>query len=247
MKSEIVYELRRIRSLRSTWVISLLAVGQAVSFVSLFAWVGGMNRYEPQETTRFESLIGFILIPFFVVLVSVLAAQAFGHDYRHGTIRVTMSTFPRRGPFLVARTAVVLAAALLLSLIAILSTASVTELMHASTGGIDWNSVLTAGGKFLAIVVMYCVIVMSLTVIFRSMPIGLVTPMISFSFLEYIVVALTFRWEWVQSILPSVNAIAWASDDTSGWGATNASPLPMLVVTLAVALTAAWKFLKRDV
>ena len=247
MKSEIVYELRRIRSLRSTWVISALAVGQAVGFVSLFAWVGGMNRYEPQATTRFESLIGFILIPFFVVLVSVLAAQAFGHDYRHRPIRVTMSTFPRRAPFLAARTLIVSGVSVLLSLIAIGATSGITELMRSSTGGIDWNSVLTAGSKFLAIVVMYCVIVMSLTIIFRSMPIGLVAPMISFSFLEYLVVALTFKWEWVQSVLPSVNAIAWASDDTSGWGATNASPLPMLVLTVVLGVSASWKFLNRDV
>lgn len=247
MKSEIVYELRRIRSLRSTWVISALAVGQAVGFVSLFAWVGGMNRYEPQATTRFESLIGFILIPFFVVLVSVLAAQAFGHDYRHGTIRVTMSTFPRRAPLMTARVLVVLGATLSLSLLAIGSTSLITELMRSSTGGIDWGSVVTAGSKFLAVVLMYCIIVMSLTVIFRSMPIGLVTPMISFSFLEYIVAAMTYKWEWVQSILPSLNAISWTSTDSAGWGVTNASPLPMLVVTGVLGTVAAWKFLTRDV
>ena len=247
MKSELRYEFRRIRTLRSTWIIALLAIGQALGFVSLVAWVGGMNEYGTIEPTQFESLIGFILIPFFVVLVSVLAAQAFGHDYRHGTIRVTMSTFPRRGPFLAARVLLVLMVSVFLGLIAIAGTSLVTELLKATTGGIVWNSVLIAGSKFLAIMVMYCLIVMALTVLFRSMPIGLVVPMITFTFLEYIILAVTSRVEWISDVLPSVNAIAWATDSTSGWGRTDASPLPMLIVAVALSVAASWKFLKRDV
>lgn len=246
MMNELKYELIRMRTLRSTWIISALALLQALGFVTLFALVGRGQGYVPTEETRFESLIGFILVPFFVVLVSVVAAQAFGHDYRHGTIRVTLSTFPRRGRFLAARAGLVIAYAILWSVITIVAVTAAVELYQSSTGGINMDSVFEGGFKFTAVVAMYCSIVMSLTVLFRSMPIGLVTPMISFSFLEYLVLALTYEWDWVGKILPSTNAIGWASNPGFGWGGEGATPVPMLVIAVLLGAAATTKFIKAD-
>ncbi|MEN9711211.1 MAG: hypothetical protein RL441_1203 [Actinomycetota bacterium] len=246
MMNELKYELIRMRTLRSTWIISALAILQALGFVTLFALVGRGQNYVATEPTRFESMIGFILVPFFVVLVSVIAAQAFGHDYRHGTIRVTLSTFPRRGRFLTARAGLVIAYAVVWSLVTIAAVAAAVELYRSTTGGMNMDTVYVGAAKFTAVVVMYCIIVMSLTVLFRSMPIGLVAPMISFSFLEYIVLALTYDWDWVGRVLPSTNAIGWASTTDSGWGIEGATPLPMLVLAMILGAAATTKFLKAD-
>ncbi len=99
------YEWRRINSIRATWmltgtVLALAVVAGLGTFliraVPQLAAVGG----QPAPT-----LAGTVntYIPVAFLLLIVLGAQAFGHEYRYGTIRPTVQAFPRRWRLLAAK------------------------------------------------------------------------------------------------------------------------------------------------
>ncbi|MEY2635281.1 MAG: hypothetical protein RIS75_1221, partial [Actinomycetota bacterium] len=107
------YEWRRLSSIRSTWIITAISFAQAVGFIWLFAsftgtLLSGDGQAITPQPTDFRTIIPFIFLPFFPLIVSTLAGQAFGHDYRHGTIRLTLSNFPNRGQILLARVGLLL-------------------------------------------------------------------------------------------------------------------------------------------
>lgn len=99
----VAYEQRRIRSIRSTWVIFgvtlLLAAGIAAA-------VGALANIDPESGQRvgqgaMRDVLSAINNPIVLVPIAVLAAMAFGGEYRFGLIRQTLTLFPRRtGVFL---------------------------------------------------------------------------------------------------------------------------------------------------
>ena len=252
------YEWRRLRSIRSTWILTALAWAQAFGLVFLITVVAasvtrgqGMVNPESMPETSLASLVPFVLYPIFPVLLSTLSAQAFGHDYRHGTIRLTLSAFPRRWQILLARVFMVLFFSVLVVLVTIATVAGLVELRSSVTYGFEWSTAAGTTGKFLVFIVLYLLLVMAITILTRILALGIVLPMVSMVFLENIislVAQMKEEWHWVTNVLPTQNAVAWmtATDVDIVNVGSRGSLVPLSVLLVVLWAGAAWRFLGRD-
>jgi ABC-type transport system involved in multi-copper enzyme maturation permease subunit len=214
----LTYEWRRARTIRTTWVTALVALAAIVVFAYLSTLVvdPGMPL-DPGEALRFAGQN-----PLTLVLVASLGAMAFGHEYRYGTIRLTLTAFPkRRGVFFVK-----LLFTVLIPLIAVgLGLAGGYAVLSAlgQGGEVDWVSLLWNSGIWALTV---AVLAFTLTVITRNHPLGIVGPVL-LSILETVLIGLlSFRFEWLPKVLLFNSLNTWLTD---GEGAT-----------LALAVWAAW-------
>ena len=202
------YEWRRLSSIRSTWIITAIAFAQAVGFIWLFATftnsmavdAGGTLRPEP---TDLRTIIPFIFLPFFPLIVSTLAGQAFGHDYRHGTIRLTLSNFPNRGQILLARVGLLLGFVTALSVVTVAVCVGIVELYSSTTGGIEWSTFAETALKLWAYLLMYMIVCMAIVVVTRIMALGIVIPLVMVLIVENLMVLLgMWKADWLPWLKP---------------------------------------------
>ena len=94
----VAYENRRIRTIRSTWIILLITLVLAGALTAGFSAMANLDPATGERVGRgtLISVLAVLLSPIVLVPLSVMAAQSFGGEYRFGMIRLTLSTFPRR-------------------------------------------------------------------------------------------------------------------------------------------------------
>lgn len=251
------FEWRRLRTLRSTWILSTLAIGQAAGFTALLILaINAMQEFQNDGSspvpTKFSELMMFMFIPFFPVLLSGIAAQAFGHDYRHGTIRLSLSLFPRRNDLLAARILVLSLFQFVVVLLAIGAVIGIVELNSTVTGGISTVGLADGIAKLVSYLMVYLWIVISLSIITRIQALAFVIPMIASIIVENILWAITSQlpsWDWVERVLPYTNATNWITSNLSfaqGLDSDASSPLPLLVLWAVLAVWSTISFNKRD-
>lgn len=102
MISALRYESVRIRTVRSTWVLSVLALvlNGAIAFALAETLSGEVVTVEDYRTVLTG---GLAFTALFMALVGVFG---YGHEYRHGTIRVTLTAVPQRGRVFLAKAVV---------------------------------------------------------------------------------------------------------------------------------------------
>ncbi|MCZ4498944.1 MAG: hypothetical protein JWQ74_1497 [Marmoricola sp.] len=117
MRSALAYEWTRIRTLRSTWWLTGLALVLGVGISTLFSWA--IQHEFSLHGTSSEDLdqLGPILvtqlaatgqIPSVVcVILAILGIFAWGHEYRHGMIRASLTALSSRTAFWSAKFLVV--------------------------------------------------------------------------------------------------------------------------------------------
>ena len=111
MTAALKYEWRRITTLRSTWWLSGGALMAGVGLTFLVAWClrlssggditdgssqRGRSLIEIVETlmTQFSNFDPmFYLVAYIVAIVGIFS---WGHEYRHGMIRATLTAIPQR-------------------------------------------------------------------------------------------------------------------------------------------------------
>ncbi|HZA84694.1 MAG TPA: hypothetical protein VFC13_25000 [Actinomycetes bacterium] len=118
MTELLVFEWRRMRSLRVTWVLLGLVVGVAL-LADLAVGLGRFRQPIDAEGLVFQVVQRDLIVRWLVA--AAIGAQAFGHDFRYGTIRPTLLAFPRRGQLLAGK---VMAAALLSAAAALAASAA---------------------------------------------------------------------------------------------------------------------------
>ena len=108
MSDALRYEWVRLRTLRSTWWLTILSV-VASGALGLTA-LGGDKVFTDQDYAY--NLVGGPLA-IFVLLMSVLLGMigvfSLGHEYRYTTIRPTLGAIPRRSTLMAAKVLVVVA------------------------------------------------------------------------------------------------------------------------------------------
>ena len=100
MTELLVFEWRRMRSLRATWVLAALMVGFAL-LADLAAGLGRFKGPVDAEGLAVQVVQRDLIIRWLVA--AAIGAQGFGHDFRYGTIRSTLLAFPRTGQLLAGK------------------------------------------------------------------------------------------------------------------------------------------------
>jgi ABC-type transport system involved in multi-copper enzyme maturation permease subunit len=113
MRSALVYEWLRIRTIRSTWWLTVLAIVLGIGISTLFSWAihhdfstGGPRGDELDglgaavvtqlaATGEIPSVVCFVL--------AILGIFAWGHEYRHGMIRASLTALNSRPALWVAK------------------------------------------------------------------------------------------------------------------------------------------------
>lgn len=215
MISNLVYEWRRLWSVRATWIMTFvyLVIVGLLGAGPLFLGDGGFGS---QTWKGLYSTNANVLC---LVMLSVVASQFFGHEYRYGTIRLTLTEFPKRERVMLAKTIMLgiyvgistfLGWAVLGAIGALASEGSL------SSNGPGWN--LNGGEpselwQVLVFGFSYCLIAMSITIITRNLALGIVFPLLMTSIIEgLITVFANFakgKMDWIVEALPFANGNAW--------------------------------------
>jgi ABC-2 type transport system permease protein len=233
------FEWRRLRSLRGNWALPAGAVA--------FALVGDLTavgRPLDAEAAVFHLVQRDLALRW--LLAAAIGAQAFGHDFRDGTIRPTLLAFPRRGKLLAGRAA---AAALAATAVALLATAASFALLLAVArwdGGLFadprlWRSLalgaVTAGlVAALAVGVGALVRGAGLAVVLLALWAGVLEPLAAVALGGGAVALLPFL---------SMLQLAAYAGDALGVGATGPLSAAVFPLCLAVTLAAAAAALAR--
>jgi ABC-2 type transport system permease protein len=218
MSGQLTYEWRRARSIRTTWVTGLATI---VSVAAL-AWLVAQSVTPEQPATATELVLTSVIgNPLVIVLVASLGSMAFGHEYRYGTIRVTLTAFPRRTGVFFAKLATTVVLVLLVSALAVAAGyAAVRGSGVPIQEGSDWAGLLWQSAIYTASVAL---VAFGLTVVTRSHPLGIVGPLL-ITVLEAVLVAvsqprfaslgdwlpLSAMSSWLAGVEPARSAAVWA-------------------------------------
>lgn len=208
MSELLTFEWRRAKSIRTTWVTSVFAVLGVAFFAFIAAVAVTDEQGNPIGLPITDALqTAVITNPITIVLVSSLAAMAFGHEYRYGTIRLTLTAFTRRTGVFFAKLFITL---LIVLLVVALSVAAGYGVIAATgkgeTGDLTWASLAWHCAVF---GLTYAILAFSLTVITRSHPLGIVGPLLIFM-LEFILLPIIGgRYEWLPDLFPLTAMTNW--------------------------------------
>ncbi len=236
MSELLTFEWRRAKSIRTTWITSLFTVLGVAFFAFIAAVAITDENGNPIGLPVTDALQNSVITnPFFIVLISSLGAMAFGHEYRYGTIRLTLTAFTRRTGVFFAKLVMTIA---ILFIVTALSVAAGYAVIAASgkgeTGDLTWTALawhcavaaLTYGG-----------LAFTLTVITRSHPLGIVGPLLIFM-LEFILLPIIGgRYEWLPGLFPITAMTNWfdaADKATQGLGVWVAWMLGLLLVSFVL-------------
>ncbi len=241
----VAYEQRRIRTLRSTWVIlfvTLVLAGGTAALVAAFANIDPVTG-ERVGLSPLTGVLSSVISPMVLVPVSVLAAMAFGGEYRFGLIRQTLTTFPRRTQVFFGKMWVVvlwMLAYLILSLLLIVGVAY----LFRSNVDVDLLATenLTYALRALGYGIVYGLFAFALALITRNQALAIVILVLWTVVVESLLVAvLGSRLEWLPDVLPMTAGSAFVDGDEM---LRNAA---VFVGLLVAFLAAGWGlFVKRD-
>lgn len=249
MSGPLRYEWVRISTVRSTWVLVLLGVLVPSGLALLVAWLAQISAGDggPPPGSGPESGAPAFL-PIAAAVLCTIGAAAFGQEYRHGLIRITLSTFPRRTTVFVAKTLMVVFVVVLAAIVAL---AGIT-LSEALGGVISGNSFALASGVIgtsgllgVLYVVVFVLIAFAITALTRNQPLGIIAPIVMAVLIEPIVGIIAFaqNWTWIDWVLPFTGgAAALSTTGAEAWG-----HLAVFTGWFLVLAIPAWiLFLRRD-
>lgn len=208
----LTYEWRRAKSIRTTWITSLFVIASAVGFAYLGVIASTDFDGNPVTASTTDLLSGSIVgNPIVIVLLASLGAMAFGHEYRYGTIRLTLTAFPRRGRVFFAKLAITVLIALVVTALAVAAGYLLLWLTgDLSAGGQAWATLVWQVAVFATT---FALLAFSLTVLTRNHPLGIVGPLL-LSILESVLIGLLgSRFEWLAEALPLSAMQSWFNGD----------------------------------
>ncbi len=252
MISALRYEFRRMISIRSTWIVSAfyLFLIFILTYVPLF--VGDSPESDGRARQTWEGLYSAPSVIFCMVILSTIAAQSFGHEYRYGVIRLTMSQFPKRETVLLAKTISVLLYAMFMtvvgwSLIGFIGYLAGSDRVATGPGGVTFfGSPAPPLWKVPVAVAAYVLLVFCLTLLTRNLALGIVIPILMAVMIEPIAGALISlakgKLDWLPKSFPMTNFNSWLEGNT---GLPHAGLVSAAWVVGLYAL-AATVFLRKD-
>ena len=256
MGSALLYEYRRAVTLRTTWIFLLIAFAMG----GLTTWAqyyisgadNGVGSYNiGLLLTRVTSIYQLT-----VFVIASFAALSWGHEYRFGLNRLTLSVFPRRWTVFIAKTVGIIvfsSAAWLTSAIGgalLLFSVDSKHVVDYSLGVVNSTENIGDGrdpklvmehivawhwlGRSLAFVVVFSLIVGAVTALTRNLTIALIVPNVMMLFAENVFVlvgnfASAATANVMNQVLPFVNGQRFADWSTgSAQGQTASASVPTM-------------------
>jgi ABC-2 type transport system permease protein len=215
MISNLVYEWHRLWSIRATWIMTFmyLVIAGLLGAGPLFLGDGafGTQTWAGLYSTNANFLC--------LVMLSVVASQFFGHEYRYGTIRLTLTEFPKRERVLLAKTLILAVYVIISTFLGWAVLGVVGSIAPEGSIGTEGPGLNINGGEasqlweILVFGFAYCVIAMSLTMITRNLAMGIVLPLLVFAVIENLILLFSTlakgKMDWLVDILPFTNGTAW--------------------------------------
>lgn len=247
MISALKYEWRRLWSVRATWIMS-------VSYLVLVGLLGALPIYLDKNgpTQSWNGLYSASSNLLCLILLSVIAAQTFGHEYRYGLIRLTLTEFPKRERVFIAKLVLLFVYYVLIatagwSVLGVIGATAPEGKVSADAAGYSmsgmhipqlWQSFVFGWG--------YLVIAFAITVLTRNLALGIVLPFVTATLGEQIITALSTlakgRMDWLVHSLPFTNGDAWLSGDSD----LQQPGLVYLAWVVGILLLSAIRFHKSD-
>lgn len=213
MIAALIYEWRRLWSIRATWIMSGVYL-----FIVAGLGAGPIFLVQEKNTQSWNGLYSTSSNVLCLVMLSVVAAQSFGHEYRYGLIRLTLSEFPAREKVLIAKTALLIFYATLmlfiawaeLGLIGLVGGARLNSRVH----GFSINgSRIPSLWEILLWTIAYCIFAFSISLLTRNLALGIVLPLLLATLVEPILGIINQvsnnRIHWLTENLPMTNASNW--------------------------------------
>lgn len=229
MNRELSYEWVRASTIRSSFGFPLAGALLTWAITIIFLW-------DPAEGTdiKFSALLGSVYSPLTALLVTIPFAQAFGQEYRDGTMRLTLSEYPDRTKVFLAKLIVPALLTIVAAVITVAGVALISLFGPVSGFGEVPAMMFRAAGYS----VIWGLLVAAVTVLTRNMAAGIAGVLVWGLILEQIFGALLP--EGVGRWLPVTRGTQWfQTGDVEG-------ALVFLVVALAFTAGAYFKFTRTD-
>ena len=223
MIAALKYEWRRLWSVRATYVVS-------VGYLGLVGLMAGLPIFlqEPLQPITWKALYSTPVFLLCAVVISVIAAQTFGHEYRYGLIRLTLSEFPNRSTVILAKSIILTVYVLGMTVLAWSLLGLIGALAPEGAISPTGLDVSPSGAHVSALWVVpafsigYCIFAMSMTMITRNLPLGITVPLLLAAFVEVLLSGLltliSSHLGWITNNLPMLNAMQWLNGDGSHHG-----------------------------
>jgi ABC-type transport system involved in multi-copper enzyme maturation permease subunit len=186
MRDALAYELVRIRTIRSTWWITALAVVAGVGISTLFSWAVSHDFRESGTAGAGDDLPA---LPAMVVtqlaatgelpsivcyLLAMIGIFAWGHEYRHGMVRASLTALNSRSALWAAKLVVVAVWTAVVAFVTLALAGLVGSLFLS-----EWLDVLTVDtweviGRQVGFGVILAALAMAVTSVTRSQAFALV-------------------------------------------------------------------------
>jgi ABC-2 type transport system permease protein len=218
MIANLVYEWRRLWSVRATWIMTFV-------YLVITGLLGAGPLFLGEELSNgqtwkalYSTNANFLCL----VMISVVASQFFGHEYRYGTIRLTLTEFPKRERVVLAKTLVLAVYVTIATFLGWAVLGFVGSIAPEGSIGTEGPGISINGGEpselwqILVFGFAYCLIAMSLTMITRNLALGIVLPLLTFSVVEGLIslfaVLANGKMDRIVDALPFANGTAWLTN-----------------------------------
>lgn len=188
LRDAFAYEWVRIRTIRSTWWLTVLTLVFAYGVTVLSSWAfSGVAGKPPRQggpsaddlsdlphvlATQFGAVPGVpYVVPFLLAMIGVLA---WGHEYRHGMIRATLTALSSRTAAWVAKTVVALAWVAAVTAVAVVGSWLLAWAFLHAWSDFGVTSLLGLVGRAALYAVLFSAFGMALTSLLRNQTAGLV-------------------------------------------------------------------------
>lgn len=230
MSQAFAYERIRAATLRGTWIFPVAGVVLAWLIAGLtLAFAKSVEFTFPDAVTGSLTLLS-------LVLLTVPCAQAFGHEYRDGTMRLSLTLFPVRGRLLTAKFGVPTLLVATFGALFVLGIAVIA--LFAPTSVADLPVYLV---RVVAFAALYGLLVAGVTALTRVTAAGVTGLLVWALVVENLVQALVVpRASFVEHLLPVAGGRDWL--DTGSLTGL----LTIAVAAAVVVALAAVAFMRRD-
>lgn len=230
MRQHIKYELFRMRTTRSSWIIFVLMYAGAI----LFALTNDTTGISSAESVRnyLSPIIGTLLI-----LPSILVAQSVTHEFSNNAIRTSLVLFPRRKAYLFIKWLVATGVSLILVYIAARGMASLAYFTNGVT--IDSTVLLQQIGRIMLVALATFTLVFAFALIFQQTFLAVAVPVFILGLAEGL---LGFGLKIDPTFLPNTALGTFSSLSTGGW-IYLATFLGYTTVALGIGI---YRFCKED-